>query len=200
MDVYLIRHGQTTTNAEKAHAGWAPAELTEEGRIQAERTRQLLKENDFDRVYVSDLVRTRQTADIIFPGKEHILDRRIRERHVGILEFQKISDCIEKYGAQYLDARARRDFSAFQGETDKQLAGRVGDFMRFLEQIAMEENPPKKTAVVCHGGSIYHMFRYVFDTKMTEERLTVKNCSISKFIWENGRWKMVFWNLDGTIE
>lgn len=200
MEVYFIRHGQTTSNAAATHAGWAPVELTDKGKKQAEETREILKNVVFDRIYVSDLVRTRQTADILFPDREWILESRMREHGVGILEYQKVSDCIEKYGQSYMDARTRDDFSAYQGETAEEMADRVNDFMKSLEQAAEEENSPEKAAVVCHAGSIYYALCYALGLRLPKKKILLSNCSVSKFRWEDGLWKVELWNVIGKIE
>lgn len=200
MEVYFIRHGQTTSNAAATHAGWAPVELTEKGKKQAGETGKILENVVFDRIYVSDLVRTRQTADILFPGREWILESRMREHGVGILEYQKVSDCIEKYGQSYLDARSRDDFSPYQGETAEEMAHRVNDFMKSLEQAAEEANPPGKVAVVCHAGSIYYALCYALGLSLPKKKMLLDNCSVSKLRWKEGLWEMELWNATGKIE
>lgn len=194
MELYLIRHGQTTSNVEVSHAGWAPVELTDLGRQQAAQAGEWLKKIVFDRLYCSDLLRAQQTADIMFPGQKRILDRRMREHGVGILQYQKVSDCRKKYGQVYLDARARDDFSAYQGESAEMTAERVADFMKSMEQVAKEEQL-EKVAVVCHEGSIFYALSYALGMKLPKRKLPLTNCSVSKFRYENGEWRVAFWNL-----
>ena len=66
MIVHLIRHGQTNGNVDGFHQGWGDSHLTEKGQKQAESTKFLVSEVKYDRIICSDLLRTRQTCDIIF--------------------------------------------------------------------------------------------------------------------------------------
>ncbi|MBE6613626.1 MAG: histidine phosphatase family protein, partial [Ruminococcaceae bacterium] len=69
MKLYLIRHGQTTHNVTGQHQGWAPVRLTEAGMDMAREARKKLADIHFDRIHCSDLLRTRQTAELIFPDE-----------------------------------------------------------------------------------------------------------------------------------
>ncbi|MDS0281858.1 histidine phosphatase family protein [Haloarcula onubensis] len=87
----LARHGETAWNREGRVQGWAPTELTDTGRDQAEALGAWLSEAyDVDRVVASDLRRTRETtarlreagADLPDPT----LDRAWRERAFGVYQ------------------------------------------------------------------------------------------------------------------
>ena len=65
MKVYLVRHGQTYTNALACHSGWADIPLTAQGERDALEAGELLKGIRFDRVYTSDLRRAVQTEKIV---------------------------------------------------------------------------------------------------------------------------------------
>ena len=67
MKLYLARHAETNYNIAKL-ANADPnidVHLTEHGIEQAENLAELLKDVDYDIVYISELPRTRQTAEII---------------------------------------------------------------------------------------------------------------------------------------
>ena len=55
--LYLVRHGQTEENAANILQGHLPGHLNEEGREQAARLRDRLKDIQFDALYSSDLKR-----------------------------------------------------------------------------------------------------------------------------------------------
>ncbi|KIY92826.1 hypothetical protein MNEG_15137 [Monoraphidium neglectum] len=64
--VVLVRHGQSTWNAEGRIQGSSDfSELTPKGVKQAETTRDMLEGESFDCLFVSPLKRARQTADIV---------------------------------------------------------------------------------------------------------------------------------------
>jgi broad specificity phosphatase PhoE len=80
MKLFMIRHGESTANAEKIH-GQFNDELTEKGKEQAKAVTSI----QCDKVYSSDVVRALETAKIIFPDREIIIDKRLRERDNGEL-------------------------------------------------------------------------------------------------------------------
>lgn len=64
--VLLVRHGETHWNRERRLQGWAPVTLSETGEQQADTLGVTIdQEYDIDKVYASDLPRTKQTAEII---------------------------------------------------------------------------------------------------------------------------------------
>lgn len=65
MTVSLVRHGETTWNVEGRVQGWAGAPLSGRGREQARATGQRLSEAGVDRLVVSDLRRTQETARLL---------------------------------------------------------------------------------------------------------------------------------------
>lgn len=65
MTVYLARHGQTEENLARIFQGHLPGRLTEEGKKQAERLGERLKDVHFDAVVSSDLQRVKDTVRLI---------------------------------------------------------------------------------------------------------------------------------------
>jgi len=94
MELILIRHGQTTSNHAGIHQGWNNVSLSEQGKMQAEITAEFLKNFMLDKIYSSDLERTRETAGIVFSYRKAdiIYDTRLREINVGSLAGIYIKD------------------------------------------------------------------------------------------------------------
>ena len=63
--LHIIRHGQTDWNAIRRVQGQQDSQLNETGRRQAAQVREALSDIDFKAVFVSPLLRTRQTAEIL---------------------------------------------------------------------------------------------------------------------------------------
>lgn len=63
--VYLARHGQTLWNTQRRRQGQLDSPLTPQGLLHAERTADLVKTANMDRVFSSPLGRARTTAAII---------------------------------------------------------------------------------------------------------------------------------------
>ena len=86
LELWLIRHGETTHNFERRIQGQFDSELTELGVAQAEKLATRLKHQSFDAVYSSDLKRAHNTAKLALPGADIMLDKRLREISFGSLE------------------------------------------------------------------------------------------------------------------
>jgi alpha-ribazole phosphatase len=83
MRIRLIRHGETAGNAARRYVGISDEPLCEKGRADAER-----KEKDpaLSRVYVSPLIRARETASILFPNAAQIVVNDLHEMDFGAFE------------------------------------------------------------------------------------------------------------------
>jgi 2,3-bisphosphoglycerate-dependent phosphoglycerate mutase len=105
----LLRHGESTWNAENRFTGWVDVDLTAAGEEEArEAGRLLLAERgqgglDFAVVYTSVLTRAVRTANIVLD----VLDRsylpvrrhwRLNERHYGALQGLNKAETAERFG------------------------------------------------------------------------------------------------------
>ena len=81
MRIWLIRHGLTRLGEEKRYQGALDEGLSECGHAE-------LKRADFTppRVYVSPMLRARETAAILFPEAEQIVVPDLREMDFGVFE------------------------------------------------------------------------------------------------------------------
>jgi len=81
----LMRHAQTRWNLEKKIQGQSDSPLTADGRRQATRWGQLLKQGAWDRIIASDIERAHQTAELINVCLKISLttDSRLREQDWG---------------------------------------------------------------------------------------------------------------------
>ena len=86
--IYLIRHGQTELNNAQVLQGRSDYPLNEAGIRQAQEAAQKLRERGirFSRVYSSPLIRAVQTAEIVAPGIQPVLDERLLEMDYGPYE------------------------------------------------------------------------------------------------------------------
>ena len=82
VEIVLIRHGKTEGNKEKRYIGRTDQPLSEEGIAG-------IKENlgrypSVEKVYASPMKRTRQTAELIYPGQASELVDGLREMDMGL--------------------------------------------------------------------------------------------------------------------
>ncbi|KAL4560807.1 hypothetical protein LXL04_032961 [Taraxacum kok-saghyz] len=102
--VVLVRHGQSTWNAEGRIQGSSDFSiLTQKGEAQAETSRQMLIDDSFDICFSSPLRRSKRTAEVIWGSrKEEILtDSDLRE--IDLYSFQGLlkHEGIAKHGAAF---------------------------------------------------------------------------------------------------
>ena len=92
----LIRHGETTWNAEKRLQGHTNIPLNAKGETQARQMAQALKDTrfTFDVLYTSDLKRAVDTAAALVQlfGVVAQVDSNLRERHFGALQGLSINE------------------------------------------------------------------------------------------------------------
>lgn len=144
MQLILVRHGlpERIENA----GGPADPPLTKVGRQQAEAAAQWLKTEALSELYVSPMVRARQTAEPLERalGREAIVERGVREfdaeesSYIPVEELQQD----KKRWKKYLAEESTVDRSAFSAEV-----------VDALEAI-VAANRGGTVAVVCHGGVI----------------------------------------------
>lgn len=89
MRALLIRHGQTRGNALEEFIGSTDEPLSPKGRETAERSR---KDLSVRQVFVSPMLRTRETASILFPNAEQTLVPDLREMDFGEFERLRVAD------------------------------------------------------------------------------------------------------------
>lgn len=101
----LVRHGQSTWNEQNRFTGWKDVDLTDQGRAEAARAGELLKEAgfEFDVAYTSVLKRAIRTLWTILDGMDQmwvpvIRDWRLNERHYGALQGLNKAETAQKYG------------------------------------------------------------------------------------------------------
>lgn len=110
--LYLVRHGQTEENAANILQGHLPGHLNQEGREQAVRLRDRLKDIPFDTLYSSDLKRCQDTARILNEphGLSPVFTPLLRERDWGPftgMDILKARTLIDER-AETVDAMLRR--------------------------------------------------------------------------------------------
>ena len=87
----LIRHGQSTWNLEKRFTGWVDVDLTEKGKLEAEKAGSMIRKRNIEiEFYYSSLqLRANKTLEIIQKilndKKDYKRAWQLNERHYGIL-------------------------------------------------------------------------------------------------------------------
>jgi probable phosphoglycerate mutase len=156
--LWLVRHGQTDWNVQGRWQGQTPdaPPLNATGLAQAEAVAEQLAAQAsqdglaFAAIYSSDLLRARQTAEVIARrlGLPVQLDARLREVHLGVWEGMLGDEVALRYVAE-LDERRRDPVHSRppQGESVYEVAARVG---QAFDAIA-RAHPDQHVIVISHG-------------------------------------------------
>jgi len=133
MKIYLVRHGETFDNVSGLIVGHLPGKLTDKGRKQSHNAGLDLMNVQIDKVFCSDLARTRETFDEIqniceFDCQIEYTDK-VRERFFG--EYEGFN--------QKEFAWTKEDVMAFRnpvnGESCNELLIRANDFLESLKKL-----------------------------------------------------------------
>lgn len=152
-EIFIIRHGETDFNRKGIIQGSGiDSDLNELGRRQAAAFYNHYKDEGFELVITSNLVRTHQTAaPFIAAGIPHIIVPEIREISWGVYEGQPYGPEVGKEYKRLLRGWAGENLTLSMkgGESAAQLSERL---LVFMEQI--RSFPQKKILVVSHGRTI----------------------------------------------
>ncbi|MDD5068640.1 MAG: class I tRNA ligase family protein [Candidatus Pacebacteria bacterium] len=128
---FLVRHGEAESNltGKVSCRPDDPYKLTDKGREQVETTAKALKKKKIDVIFVSDYIRTKETAEIIrealniSPDKV-IIDARLREDNIGVYQGKTWKEYQDEY--PYLERFVKTPEG---GETLAEVRKRSGDFL-----------------------------------------------------------------------
>jgi len=160
-EFWLIRHGQTDWNLSGRWQGQSPdaPALNDTGRVQALAIHDQLPRTDFSAVYSSDLLRARQTAELIAEplGLTVILDPRLREINLGAWEGMLSGDIEAQYPLE-LERRKQDPLHAPapKGESPLEVAERV---IASAYEVA-DKHAGSSILIVSHGVVLAIMICY----------------------------------------
>ena len=146
MKLYLLRHGQTEYNARHYYQGKQDLPLSDAGRARLGRA-----DFDMDVVYVTPLMRTAQTAEILFPTARLEVVERLKEMDFGIFEGR--SDA-EMAGEPVYEAWIKSEWQlpCPEGEAWADFAERSCAAVDKLIRDAHKRGA-EKLVIVAHGGT-----------------------------------------------
>jgi broad specificity phosphatase PhoE len=150
LKVYLLRHGETTYNADgNRYCGRTDIDLTEKGTAQATLVNTLLKDVHFDAVYSSPLKRAQLTAEIA-SGVSVVIDDRLIEVDFGAWEGKTRAEFIAENELLWTNwcADPQLANAGGNGECGQAIVARVDHFFNEMQQ----KHPDGTILVVAHNG------------------------------------------------
>ncbi|MBS0968784.1 phosphoglycerate mutase [Chimaeribacter arupi] len=198
LQVYLVRHGETEWNAARRIQGQSDSALTAKGELQARQVAQRARSLGITHVVTSDLGRTRRTAEIIADacGCPVILEPRLRELHMGVLEEREIDSLTaeeETWRKQMVDGTP--DGRIPQGESMTELGARMHEALNSLLELPAGSVP----LVVSHGIALGCLLGTIIGLPpYAERRLRLRNCSISRVDHQQSPWLAPGWIVESA--
>lgn len=210
MKIVIVRHGQTMVNILNEEQGVILfggslnneyTNLTNKGIEQAKKIANLDIIKEIETIYCSDLNRAIHTAKLAKPGYDLKIDKRLRERSLGVFEGHNQDILVEndeytKYlnDENYKYFRASFTQKAPNGESYSDVSDRVKNFLYSLD---FSQN--KTIGIFAH----YHVIRCLFlnmikiNPKEKVIKLKIKNCE--PYIFEGNsidELKLISHNID----
>lgn len=169
MRVYLFRHGEIRNDGKKRLIGCIDVPLSETGRNQAQWWSGSLEPGEFRKIYCSDLVRSRETAEIMamHTAASIAVLPQLREIDLGSWDGLTREEVHVRFPGEW--EKRGRDISEYRpafGESFADLARRVIPTLETLthgseDQILVVGHAGVNRVILCHilGMPLHHLFR-----------------------------------------
>ncbi len=157
MKLFIVRHGQTNYNVDGLinYDPEVDVHLTTAGIEEAQKVSDQLSVEEFDRVFVSRLPRTHQTAHIIKPDSELIIDARLDDIRNGF-EGKLVSDfkALRNQSQDIYNYRYNK-----YSESSKDVFDRVQDF---LDELKTQRH---NSVLIVTSAHPWRHFRNILDQR-----------------------------------
>lgn len=198
--ICLVRHGETTWNAEKRIQGQIDIGLNSAGLAQAEAAARWLSGQPVAALYSSDLLRARQSGECIARRlrlQPHFL-AAFRERRYGFFEGLTYDEARARYPAEYrlFETRDPAFVIPIGGESLQQLHERVS---AGLEQLVVQHGG-ETIIVVTHGGVLDIVNRLARGNPLSIPRdFLIPNAGINWVSGDGKTWCMEAWGVTAHL-
>ncbi len=166
MKILLVRHGMTKGNKQHRYVGSTDEELISEGKEELLQRAKALREERFlwedqeanrmkepEHIFVSPMLRCRQSGEILFPKSRQIEIPELRECNFGEFEYLNYQDLDGNIDFQrFIDSGGKAGFPG--GEDLASFQNRcIEGFEKVMEQH-QKEGKEELLVLVVHGGTI----------------------------------------------
>ena len=191
--IIAIRHGETAWNVDTRIQGHLDIPLSANGRWQAERLAEALRNEPVTAIYASDLTRAWETAQFIgeLQGLPVTKEVGLRERDFGDFEGKTFAE-IEVLLPEQSTRWRKRDpeFYPAGGESLLVLRARV---LEAAERLAAQ-HCGEQIVLVGHGGVMDVLYRAATRLDIQAPRTwTLGNAAINRLLWTTEGFTLVGW-------
>lgn len=201
--IYLVRHGETTSNLRQT---WRTASesLTSTGIEQAKKAAKRVSSLPIDKMYASTAERTLKTAELIcdhtdleFERSALFYEEKTPTSIQGLVHTKTPDNPIEQYIQALLANSEDPDFHYEDEENLWERKERIAAILSFLT-AAPEDN----ILVVTHGNILKMLAAYIIlgpdctakELYLCSQRLKTSNTGITLLEYTDSAWRMLIWN------
>ena len=189
LNLRLIRHGESTANAEERWQGRADFPLSQAGKWQADRLRSRLAREQYTptRIYTSPLTRALETARTVASNWSCPIEPwdDLVESDVGVFTGLTHAEVEERFPEVARNFAATRDLDLIDGaETHNERTARA---QRVVDRLIGDHDNSDRVLVFTHGGIMTHIVAALLDA----ERLwflDIRNTAIFEFSIDVDAW------------
>lgn len=171
MDIILLRHGQTYDNLLGVYSEDS-TRLTNKGKKQILKAKDILNEFHIENIYYSSLIRAKESFKLL--NSEGVESKEIVEYNFGIFKGKTYDEIIKEYPVE--SNKWVRDpfrYKIPKGESMLELYNRVESF---LKKLVLHD---KNVLLVTHAGVIQAALSWVFDDINNFYKFKIDNGSLS---------------------
>ena len=181
IEIIYETHSTTIDNETGIATGWLPGQLSREGRRQAQQLGLRRRDQNIAAVFVSDLQRAVETAEIAFAssGIPIYRDARLRECNYGALNGMPVSQLVS-------ERRRHIDQPFPDGQSYRQVVTQTRDF---LAELAANWDD-RRVVVIAHSAN-----RWALDHLLTGAAL--EDLVDAPFGWQEGWWYVLLTGWSG---
>ncbi len=181
MKIYLIRHGETTSDIEDQYGGAYDDHLTERGQLQAKTLGQKLVGKGIEALYVSPKFRTKETAQAVIDELAVPMEimKDLTERDYGILGGLTKAEALEKHPEAVENHKNYRNTDP-EGESYDDFKTRV---MNGFNKI-VSSSTYQTIGILTHGGPIKMIYRELFKDEIQG---SIADCGIMELQYNEGK-------------
>ena len=193
--LYIVRHGQTDLNKQGIVQGRGrDTDLNKEGRRQAEMFFNAYKDVPFDKIYISELKRTKQSIQLFIDlGIPYEKLSGLDELAWGVLEGQPSTPenkaAFMKLLRGWLQGKLDTKFKG--GESPNEVKARQLEALQ-----AIMSHPEEKNVLICmHGRAMRLLLCVLLNKPLTEmETFPHQNLILYKVTWDGTKYEIIDFN------
>ena len=193
MELYIVRHGTTSWNAQRRFQGIQDIELNSAGRELAGKLGEKLEGTDFDVIYSSPLIRAYETACLIRGHRNIKIIRHdlLREVSFGELEGLPFTDWMNTdEPRKYFFTEPGKYVPPKGGETFESACARTKKFVQ--EVIEPLFGKAERIMIVAHGALLASLMCYLEGRGVDNfwGRGLKGNCEETIYNFDGAQWKL----------